>query len=188
VNMLLTEMDGFDVRKQVFLIAATNRPDIIDPAMLRPGRLDKLLYVPLPSDSGRVSILRTLLKRVSVSADVDVAAIALDKRCGGFSGADMQALIRAAGEHALREARDACADDGGDGSAEVAAVVEVRHITANNFDAALDRVLPSVSPRDARLYRSLESSLRKSRAHLGVSDETSGTGAVRAPLAPPQTL
>ena len=58
MNMLLTEMDGLNARKQVFVIAATNRPEIIDPAMLRPGRLDKLLYVPLPSKEARFEILK----------------------------------------------------------------------------------------------------------------------------------
>merc|ERR1711907_534888 len=59
VNQMLTEMDGMQRRAQVFVIAATNRPDIIDPAMLRPGRIDRLLYVPLPSEVGRLEILRT---------------------------------------------------------------------------------------------------------------------------------
>jgi ribosome biogenesis ATPase len=157
VNMLLTEMDGFDVRKQVFLIAATNRPDIIDPAMLRPGRLDKLLYVPLPSEKGRQSILQTLLKGVSVAPDVDAMCIASDKRCSGFSGADMHALIRAAGENAMRES---LARDHNSGTSDV------EQVRWKDFQIALDNVLPSVSPRDARLYRSLETTLRKSRAHL----------------------
>ena len=73
--MLLTEMDGFSERKQVFLIAATNRPDIIDPAMLRPGRLDKLIHVPLPDQPGRVSILTKLLKGVSLSKEVNLDEI-----------------------------------------------------------------------------------------------------------------
>jgi ribosome biogenesis ATPase len=64
VNQLLTELDGLEDRTGVFVIAATNRPDIIDPAMLRPGRLDKLLYVPLPSKDDRYSILKTCTKSV----------------------------------------------------------------------------------------------------------------------------
>lgn len=62
VNQMLTEMDGIESRKDVFLLAASNRPDIIDPAVLRPGRLDKILYVGLPSASDRVDILRALTK------------------------------------------------------------------------------------------------------------------------------
>lgn len=72
VNQLLTEMDGLDERKGVFVIAATNRPDIIDPAMLRPGRLDKLLYVPLPNNDDRHSILNTVCKKVPLAPCVDL--------------------------------------------------------------------------------------------------------------------
>ena len=81
VNMLLTEMDGLEDRKQVFVIAATNRPDIIDPAMLRPGRLDTLLLVPLPSEEDRLDILRTITKHSPLAADVDLERIAKDSRC-----------------------------------------------------------------------------------------------------------
>lgn len=81
VNMLLTEMDGLEDRKQVFVIAATNRPDIIDPAMLRPGRLDTLLLVPLPSEDDRYDILKTITKHSPLAPDVDLQRIARDKRC-----------------------------------------------------------------------------------------------------------
>lgn len=160
VNMLLTEMDGFNDRKQVFMIAATNRPDIIDPAMLRPGRLDKLLYVPLPNDTGRVSILRTLLKDVHVAAELDIEAIALNPRCSGFSGADLQALIRTAGETALREQLL------GGSMFKPDSELSIRQ---EHFEHAIATVLPSVSHRDAKLYRSMESSLRKTRAHLSTA-------------------
>lgn len=70
VNQLLTELDGLEERTGVFVIAATNRPDIIDPAMLRPGRLDKLLYVPLPTKDDRHSILLTCSKKLPISEDV----------------------------------------------------------------------------------------------------------------------
>ena len=69
-------MDGLDERIGVFIIAATNRPDIIDPAMLRPGRLDKLLYVPLPTAEDRISILKTCVSKVPLSEDVDIIKIA----------------------------------------------------------------------------------------------------------------
>ena len=81
VNMLLTELDGLEERKQGFVIAATNRPDIIDPAMLRPGRLDKLLLVPLPSPEDRCSILKTVTKHTPLDPAIDLNAIALDPRC-----------------------------------------------------------------------------------------------------------
>ncbi len=81
VNQLLTELDGLEERRNVFVIAATNRPDIIDPAMLRPGRLDKLLYVPLPNEADRLSILETLCKDKPVDPAVDLKAVAYDQRC-----------------------------------------------------------------------------------------------------------
>ena len=76
VNQLLTEMDGLDERRDVFVIAATNRPDIIDPAMLRPGRLDKLLYVPLPSNDDRFSILQTVTRSLPIGEDVNLKNVA----------------------------------------------------------------------------------------------------------------
>lgn len=154
VNMLLTEMDGFSERKQVFLIAATNRPDIIDPAMLRPGRLDKLVYVPLPDPEGRASILCTLLKGVKIAGDVDVGGIAKNSAANGYSGADLQALIRTAGEKALREQMSAMTDN------------DVIHIAQKHFEHALRVVLPSVSDADAERYRHMENWLRKTRGHL----------------------
>ncbi|CAD7702876.1 unnamed protein product, partial [Ostreobium quekettii] len=96
VNQLLTEMDGVGSREGVYIMAATNRPDIIDPALLRPGRLDKVVYIPLPTPTGRVSILRALMRRTPVASDVDIEAIGLDTRCTGFSGADLAALVREA--------------------------------------------------------------------------------------------
>lgn len=79
VNQLLTELDGLDDRRNVFVIAATNRPDIIDPAMLRPGRLDKLLYVPLPTNEDRLQILETVTRRLPVCEDVQLREIAFSQ-------------------------------------------------------------------------------------------------------------
>ncbi|KAG9306558.1 hypothetical protein G9A89_004755 [Geosiphon pyriformis] len=102
VNTLLTELDGLENRKQVYVIGATNRPDIIDPAMLRPGRLDKLLYVELPTPSERYEILKTLTKKTPLAPDVDLKEIAENPLCEGFSGADLASLIREAAIAALR--------------------------------------------------------------------------------------
>ncbi|CAI9601577.1 unnamed protein product [Staurois parvus] len=88
VNQLLTEMDGLESRRQVFIMAATNRPDIIDPAILRPGRLDKTLYVGLPPPADRLAILRTITKngaRPPLASDVDLEMIAYDERCDCFT-------------------------------------------------------------------------------------------------------
>lgn len=157
VNMLLTEMDGFSERKQVFLIAATNRPDMIDPAMLRPGRLDKLVFVPLPDQAGRTSILRTLLRGVRLDPDVDAKSICSDSRCDGFSGADLKALIRVAGEYALKERLRAKTEQGtsqGRGDAGL-------RIGRQHFELALNAVAPSVSTRDAKQYHNMKQWLRK---------------------------
>ena len=89
-------MDGLDERRDVFVIAATNRPDIIDPAMLRPGRLDKLLYVPLPHKDDRLSILKTLTRKIPLAKDVLLKSIAYTDSCEGYSGADLSALVREA--------------------------------------------------------------------------------------------
>ena len=84
VNQLLTELDGLDERRDVFVIAATNRPDMIDPAMLRPGRLDKPFYVSLPTPSGRLSILQARTKRIPLHPDISLEAVAASDRLDGF--------------------------------------------------------------------------------------------------------
>eukprot|EP00124_Ichthyophonus_hoferi_P003081 Ihof_evm4s246 gene=Ihof_evmTU4s246 len=134
VNQLLTEMDGLESRKQVFIIGATNRPDIIDPAMLRPGRLDKLLYVDLPGVKDRESILQTVMRRTSAMQGIDIHTIACDPRCEGFSGADLAALVREATISALRESLDS-------GSAALPKV------TQSHFTNAFLKVFPSVSKK-----------------------------------------
>ena len=109
VNQLLTELDGLESRKDVYIIAATNRLELIDDAMLRPGRLGKLLYVPLPNAADRISILKALTRKVALDptlpADggVDVAKIGSDPRTEGFSGADLAALVREAGLAVIRD-------------------------------------------------------------------------------------
>jgi ribosome biogenesis ATPase len=102
VNQLLTEMDGLDERKNVFVIAATNRPDIIDKAMLRPGRLDKLLYVPLPTKDDRHSILETICRGKPIAECVDFKFIAHSDQCQGYSGADLSMLLREASILAIK--------------------------------------------------------------------------------------
>lgn len=84
------------------MIAATNRPDIVDSAMLRPGRLDRLLYVPLPSAEGRLEILQTHMRRLPLAPDVELSTVA--EATQGFSGADLAALAREAAMQAIRKA------------------------------------------------------------------------------------
>lgn len=107
VNQLLTEMDGIEDRKGVFLMAATNRPDIVDPAVLRPGRLDKILYVGLPETHDRTDILRALTKngtKPELAGDVDFATIA--ELTNGYTGADLAGLVRQASLQTLKESID----------------------------------------------------------------------------------
>jgi len=101
LNQILTEMDGMNAKKNVFVIGATNRPDQIDPALLRPGRLDQLIYIPLPDESSRLSILNATLRKSPVRDDVDLAFLA--KNTDGFSGADLTEVCQRACKLAIRE-------------------------------------------------------------------------------------
>jgi transitional endoplasmic reticulum ATPase len=101
LNQLLTEMDGMSAKKTVFIIGATNRPDIIDPALLRPGRLDQLIYIPLPDEESRYQIFKAALRKSPVSKDVDIRALA--QYTQGFSGADITEICQRACKYAIRE-------------------------------------------------------------------------------------
>lgn len=106
VNTLLTELDGLDARDGIFLIAATNRPDMIDAALLRPGRLGTLLYVQLPTPEERVEILRALIRQREGIIDERLAEIGRQDDCADFSGADLDMLLRNAGFNALRRGKE----------------------------------------------------------------------------------
>jgi transitional endoplasmic reticulum ATPase len=94
-------MDGMTSKKNVFIIGATNRPDIIDPAILRPGRLDQLIYIPLPDLESRISILKANLRKSPVAPDVDQKYLASITE--GFSGADLTEICQRACKMAIRE-------------------------------------------------------------------------------------
>ncbi|KAJ3610691.1 hypothetical protein NHX12_022783, partial [Muraenolepis orangiensis] len=164
VNQLLTEMDGLETRKQVFIMAATNRPDIIDPAVLRPGRLDKTLYVSLPPPADRHAILLTITKggtRPPLEKDVNLEEIAHDERCDCFTGADLSALVREASVNALRahlKFRPSLLPSGHTFSS--GPVVDIR-VTKQNFDDAFKKVRPSVSKKDRLMYERLKESLTR---------------------------
>lgn len=102
MNQLLTEMDGVTSQKLVFFIGATNRPDILDPAMMRPGRLDSLIYIGLPDFESRVNIFQASLRKSPLGPDVDFEYMA--DRTEGFSGADIAAICKSAAKHAIRGA------------------------------------------------------------------------------------
>merc|ERR1740123_1449189 len=101
INQILTEIDGVGDRKSVFVIGATNRPDILDSAIMRPGRLDQLIYIPLPDYDSRLSIFQANLRKSPVAEDVDLAALA--NLTEGFSGADITEVCQRACKFAIRE-------------------------------------------------------------------------------------
>ncbi|KNC85410.1 hypothetical protein SARC_02409 [Sphaeroforma arctica JP610] len=164
VNTLLTEMDGLEARKSVFVIAATNRPDMIDPAMLRPGRLDKLLFVDLPSASDRVGILKTVTRKTPLGSDVQVADIAHDKRCEGFSGADLSSLVREATVSSLRESI-------------LYGKAHTPVVSMSHFDQAFANTYPSVTEKDRRTYSSMQRKLRSARGKISSKVEEIKDGA-----------
>ncbi|KAF9522152.1 P-loop containing nucleoside triphosphate hydrolase protein [Crepidotus variabilis] len=156
VNTLLTELDGLDARKSVYVIAATNRPDMIDPAMVRPGRLDKLLYVDLPTGSERVEILRTLMRKMPIGGDAyEVAHVKesmesmIREKGDGYSGADLASLVREAGVTALKRTLGSL-EQINDEEAQPIVVVSL-----DDFANALTKVRPSVSVAQRRKYQNL---------------------------------
>jgi len=100
---LLAEMDGFESRGNVGIIAATNRPDILDPALIRPGRFDRIIEVPVPDEEGKLEILKIHTKNMTLDADVDLASIAKDAK--EASGADLKSICTEAGMFAIRDDR-----------------------------------------------------------------------------------
>jgi ribosome biogenesis ATPase len=138
VNTLLTELDGIGAaREGIYVIAATNRPDIIDPAMLRPGRLETLLFVGLPGLDDRVDILRTLVKRSLKGVQFTDQMAEVARACDGFSGADLEALLRRAGYAAIRKGRMS------------------EGIDLEDFQQARNEVRRSVSDKDLIRYEKL---------------------------------
>jgi cell division protease FtsH len=103
LNQLLVEMDGFESNEGVIIVAATNRPDVLDPALLRPGRFDRQVMVPIPDVRGREQILQVHAKKLPLDADVDWAVIA--RGTPGFSGADLENLVNEAALLHYREGK-----------------------------------------------------------------------------------
>jgi ribosome biogenesis ATPase len=149
---------------------------MIDAAMLRPGRLDKLLYVQLPKQAERLAILNTIARKMPLSPDVDLAAAAADKRTEGFSGADLAALMREAAMCALKESLARERSNSG-GNADAGKLV----VGKQHLNAALRVVLPSVSAKDEKRYEVMASRLRQSRAKV-TEDDVDGSSA--PPLRP----
>ena len=162
------------------MIAATNRPDMIDPAMVRPGRLDKLLYVDLPSAGERAEIVRTLLRKVPLGSMNEASGSTPDmikeeieglvgERCDGFSGADLAALVREAGVVALKRTLGAL-DDMDDDDAETSKSPKVV-VDLADFLQALGKVGPSVSVAQRRRYENLRSKFAGLPVRIGKDEE-----------------
>ncbi|CAJ1957134.1 unnamed protein product [Cylindrotheca closterium] len=173
VNQLLTEMDGLESRRSVFVIAATNRPELIDPAMMRPGRLDKLLYVPLPTPDDRYAILKALAFKVKLGPDVDLKQIAHSPRAEGYSGADCAALLREAGLAVLKESmkKSVAMPDNSASSALPDEAPAALCIKESHFQYAFDHVIPSVSRKDQARYNRMRDRMAHARSRGAVVSE-----------------
>jgi transitional endoplasmic reticulum ATPase len=141
ISQLLTEMDGIMTLQDIVVIAATNRPDIVDSAVLRPGRFDRLIYVPEPDEASRLQIFKLYTKDMPLSKDVDLNQLATTTKY--YSGADVESLCREAAMHALRK--------------DVKAV----EVTMKDFQDALKEVGPSVTPDMDKWYKSFMQQVRQ---------------------------
>ncbi|XP_044497413.1 cell division control protein 48 homolog C-like [Mangifera indica] len=151
LNQLLIELDGAETRRGVFVIGATNRPDVMDHAVLRPGRFGKLLFVPLPSPDERALILKALARKKPIDASVDLSAIAHTKACENLSGADLAALMNEAAMAALEEKVTTSS-----GSSDLTPFT----IKMTHFEQALGKIKPSVSDQQIQRYQILSGSLK----------------------------
>ncbi|MCB5176479.1 CDC48 family AAA ATPase [Microvirga lenta] len=141
VNTILAEMDGLEELQGVVVMAATNRPNLVDPALLRPGRFDELIYVPVPDAKGRRHILGIHTKNMPLAENVNLDILA--ERTNRFTGADLEDLTRRAGLLALRES------------------IEAQLVTMNHFEQALRETRPSVTPEMEREYEDMLRTLKQ---------------------------
>ena len=141
ISQLLTEMDGILTLEDIVVIAATNRPDIVDPALLRPGRFDRLIYVREPDDKSRLQIFKIYTKNMPLAKDVDPTGLAAMAK--NYSGADIEALCREAAMYALRKN------------------VNAKEVTMTDFQEAMKRIGPSVTPDMEKWYKSFMQQVRQ---------------------------
>ncbi|XP_058225781.1 cell division control protein 48 homolog C-like isoform X2 [Rhododendron vialii] len=151
LNQLLIELDGADQRQGVYVIGATNRPEVMDRAVLRPGRFGKLLFVPLPSPDERGLILKALARKKPIDSSVDLIAIGRDEACENLSGADLSALMNEAAMAALEEKLTAQSNSDATTSLTIGKI---------HFEQALKKVSPSVSEKQKHYYQLLTESFR----------------------------
>uniref|UniRef100_A0A453QD01 AAA+ ATPase domain-containing protein n=1 Tax=Aegilops tauschii subsp. strangulata TaxID=200361 RepID=A0A453QD01_AEGTS len=150
LNQLLVELDGADQRHGVYVIGATNRIDVIDEAVLRPGRFGKKHFVPLPGADERVAILKAHTEKKTLSVDVDLNAIARREECNNLTGADLASLVNEAAMAALEERCEFLAKGDSSMSTDLTNKIKLRH-----FEHALSKVKPSVSEQQRKHFDAL---------------------------------
>jgi transitional endoplasmic reticulum ATPase len=141
ISQLLTEMDGMVTLQDIVVIAATNRPDMVDSAVLRPGRFDRLIYVPEPDEKSRSQIFKIYTRNMPVASDVDLNQLSTITKY--YSGADIESLCREAAMHALRR------------------VVSAQQVTMKDFQDAMKEMGPSISPDMEKWYKSFMQQIRQ---------------------------
>merc|ERR1711968_70406 len=181
MNQLLTEMDGVGAKKNVFIIGATNRPDIIDPALMRPGRLDQLIYIPMPDYESRLSVLKAVLRKTPISKDVDLQYLAAQTE--KFTGADLTEICQRAAKLAIREdimrsverdmIRKEAEANGQVTEDDMEEEDSVPELLPKHFEEAVRQARRSVSDRDLAQYSSFAQNLQQARANV-----TSGGGSL----------
>ena len=177
INQILTEIDGVGARKNVFVIGATNRPDILDPAVIRPGRLDQLIYIPLPDLKSRVAIFKAQLRKAPVDPAVDMEVLA--RSTYGFSGADITEICTTASKLAIREAilaaeeRQEKIDAGEMDEDEIpdheAQVEGNMLIGKRHFNFAMSRARRSVSEKDLTLFEEFAEKQKSGRGEAATN-------------------
>ena len=154
VSQLLTELDGLETLEDVVVIATTNRPDLIDSALLRPGRLDRHVHVPVPDEDGRRKVFEVHTQHKPLADDVDLETLA--RRTDGYVGADIEAVIREASMNASREfVRSVSPEEVGDSLGNV-------RVTMAHFERALEAVNPSVTEETRERYEEIERRFQRS--------------------------
>ena len=172
VNQLLAEMDGITPLNKVVVIAATNRPDILDPALLRPGRFDRLIYVPPPDKAARLDILKVHTRNVPLAPDVNLETLA--EKTEGYTGADLEALVREATMLVLREkskecyakATEKCKDNVDCVNHEVRTCMNSADlkVSMKDFEKAMSVVQPSLTKADIARYERMAKELKRAIA------------------------
>lgn len=170
LNQMLAEMDGMNAKKNVFVIGATNRPDQLDSALLRPGRLDQLIYIPLPDEESRYSILRATLRKSPISKDVNLREMAI--KTEGFSGADLTEICQRACKFAIKESIQFDIQSSGD-SSKNSDIKDVDELTVKHFEKAMVTARKSVTDVELQRYenfaRAQKVTLRKDTSS-GIDD------------------